>query len=178
MFILQDWTSYDPNPSSQRIQKSTNFAAKEFEREFGYHPQTQTNIFFNELLHDIFNLERKDIYMTNLFVFIKFGQMNSKIPAKDLRYSAAEYTLKEIMIINPKMIVCLGSGTFYTLLKLISNEKVKFKDSLNYAVSFNNSVIYGAPHTSPQGIANARGKENVRKIYRNLYERYLQIKAK
>ena len=175
MIIMQDWASHDPNPSQVRINKSNDCDSREFLFKNGYHPKTKTNTNLQVLLHDTFRLEFKDVYITNLFVFIKIGKMNERIPRCDLNYSASTYTLNEIDIVNPKLIICLGEATYLTLTKLITSESVKFRESLSNPINYRGSVIYGVPHTSPLGIANCGGFLEAKNIWNEVFHRYVNL---
>ena len=78
MIILQDWNSFDPNPSAKKIKHDENLESKKFERENGYFPTVRTNINLDKLLNNHFRLKRSDIYITNLFVFIKMGSSQAQ----------------------------------------------------------------------------------------------------
>jgi len=179
MIILQDWNSFDPNPSAKKIKHDENLESIKFERENGYFPTVRTNINLDKLLKDHFRLKRSDIYITNLFVFIKIGSKSGPIPPDDLKYSASEYTLEEIDIVKPKMILCLGAYAFNSLRSLISSEKFNWRDSLDYPIYYKNSVIYAVSHTTQQAInsTNRGGVDRVNGMWNELAKRFDKLKS-
>ena len=166
MVIGQDWTSYDPNKEKNKKKELT------FGMINGWDPAFITNKNLQILLNDCFNLSFADIYATNLFVFVKIGDASAYIPMKDLKYSAENYTKKEIDIVKPEIILCLGVRTFEALRKVLSSEEVIFKDSLQSPINYQNCKIYGVPHTGFRGINNAGGLEGVKKIWKTISKKH------
>lgn len=156
MIVAQDWTSED---SAKKQPK--NF-------ELGYTPELPTNRNLQSFLKDYLNMSFGDVYATNLFVFVKPGNLSARIPTQDLLYSASTYTLKEIEIVNPRIVICLGSATFRSLCKAIGHKPPDFKKSLDNPVRYRETLIFGVPHTGGFGTKNAGGLENVRKIWAKL----------
>jgi hypothetical protein len=102
MVLLQDWSSHD------RL-------AGDFDRqaaELGHTPSLPTNRNLVRLLRTHFKLELGDTFGTNLFPFIKTGNLSSGIPARDLHRVAREFAIPQIEIVAPKVVVCLGLVTF------------------------------------------------------------------
>src|SRR5688500_8056665 len=104
MVIGQDWASAD-------------MLAKRPERvaELGYDPKLLTNRNLDDLLKRHLGLQRRDCYLTNLFVFIKSGIASASIRFADLAWSAKNFTVPQIEIIVPKLVICLGLRTFRAL---------------------------------------------------------------
>ena len=75
MVIGQDWSSYDclsgrrPDPEVLRL---------------GYTPSLPTNKRLDDLLARHFGLSRSDCYLTNLFPFLKRGDLSAPIRNRDL----------------------------------------------------------------------------------------------
>lgn len=107
MIVLQDWCSSD----------SFNYPVCEETRALGYSPGVQTNINLIDLLNIHFGLTLPEVYTTNLFPYIKPGDMSAYIPKGDLKRAAIDFTLPMIDIIQPKIVVCLGIDTFNALRK-------------------------------------------------------------
>jgi len=120
VIVLQDWASTDAFP---RLSLNTNVM------KYGYDPELKTNIRLHRLLikyfkhlfivdYDLFrsSIEKtfSKIYITNVFQFVKPGSMSANIPVKYLR-KTAEFTMKEIEIIQPRFVICLGSKVFHCL---------------------------------------------------------------
>lgn len=156
MVVAQDWTS--ENAASKA---STAF-------ELGYSPELPTNKNLQALLRDYFGMSFRDVYATNLFVFVKPGDLSARIPSKDLLYSAKTYTLAEVKIVNPRIVICLGSATFNALCKAIGVRPPDFKTSVDNPVRYGDTLVFGVPHTGGLGTKNAGGLENVRKIWARL----------
>ncbi|BBU68418.1 uracil-DNA glycosylase family protein [Fluviibacter phosphoraccumulans] len=156
MVIGQDWISEDAAESS----------LKSF--ELGCDPENRTNKTLHKLLLEHFGLKFSDIYGTNLFVFIKPGAMNSRIPSKDLLYSARKYTLAEIDIVQPKVVICLGKAAYDALCRAIGVKAKDFELSAEHPIRYGCTLIYGVPHTGPLGINNAGGMEKVWEIWKKM----------
>lgn len=156
MIVAQDWTSEDA-----ARQQPKNF-------ELGYTPELPTNRNLQAFLKDYFNMSFADVYATNLFVFIKPGNLSTRIPSKDLLYSARTYTLMEIQIVKPRIVICLGSATFKSICKAIGVKPPDFKNSLDNPVKYGEILVFGVPHTGGLGTKNAGGLENVRKTWAKL----------
>jgi restriction system protein len=137
-------------------------------KKLGYAPELPTNRNLQKLLKDHLGLDFFDVYATNLFVFVKPGPMNTRVPTSDLLYSAKNYTRREIEIVDPKVVICLGAATYTSLCRALGIEPPDFKASLVKPVVYGTSLIYGVPHTGGLGIANAGGIENVKEIWTQL----------
>ena len=74
MVVAQDWIS------ETAIKKISNPLGR------GYDPRLPTNKNLQFLLKEYFNLDFSDVYATNLFVFVKPGNISGKIPISDLRF--------------------------------------------------------------------------------------------
>ncbi len=156
MVIGQDWYSEDA------ILKSKSPWL------LGYNPDAPTNKNLFALLRETFGLELSDVYATNLFVFVKPGAANAPIPRGDLLYSAQTYTKKEIDIVHPNTIVCLGSANYSMLCRALEVEALPFKSSHFTPVPYGGSLIYAVPHTGMLGTNQAGGINEVRKIWSKL----------
>ena len=158
MVVAQDWTSEEVI-----IKPPKNL-------DLSYDPDLPTNKNLQFLLGKYLNLSFSDIYATNLFVFVKPGNLSSRIPLSDLIYSATNYTIPEINIINPKLVICLGSSTYKALSRAQGINNVDFKNSIDNPIILNGKCIVGVPHTGGLGTRNAGGMENVKKIWQKLSE--------
>lgn len=102
--VLQDWASHDwmsshLDPEVKRL---------------GYSPESHTNINLIALLDTHFQLKLSQTFATNMFPFAKPGGMNSAIPALHMRRAATEFAHRQICIVKPKLVVCLGLSVFNT----------------------------------------------------------------
>lgn len=165
MVIGQDWIS----------EKAAENAHTSF--ELGCDPDNRTNKNLQTLLLEHFNLKFSDVYGTNLFVFVKPGTLSSHIPTKDLLYSARKYTLAEIDIVKPKMVLCLGKATYTTLCRAIGVKANHFKTSVDKPLVYRDVLIYGIPHTGVLGTNNAGGMPKVHEIWKKLANHYRSSKT-
>jgi restriction system protein len=108
MVVGQDWSSKDTlerDPCEMRKQIAKH----------GYNPCFPTNKTLDKLLCRHLNLKRGQCYLTNLFPFIKPGRANARIGTRELVWSARTFTLPEIEIVSPDVVICLGLATFRSL---------------------------------------------------------------
>lgn len=167
MVVAQDWSSFDKlNSKFQDEEIALN----------GYSANLPTNLNLKKLLNNHFKLEFGEIYSTNLFVFIKNGGMSRKIPRVDMIYSAKKYTLREIEIISPKLVICLGSEVFRVLSIILKGKASGIADAINEPIVFNDSLIVGAYHTGGLGTAAAGGFSKVSEHWSNLSNLYSKLK--
>jgi uracil-DNA glycosylase len=103
MILAQDWAS------ENFLKKRSKPTQKELRKLHGQDADLPTNKNLKALLKKHFDLEFSDVYATDVFVFIKPGHMSAPIPIGDLEYSAKRYTLREIEIVQPRMVLCLGA---------------------------------------------------------------------
>lgn len=139
MIIGQDWASED------FLQKDPNPKI----RQFGRDPALATNRNLKRLLQEAFGRRFEDTFATNAFVFAKPGGMTSRLPAADLILSVKRFSLKEIEIVRPKMVICLGIGTFNAIRGALGLRAVKLEaiDYSSPAVMYCGTEVYGVPHT-------------------------------
>jgi uracil-DNA glycosylase len=142
MVMLQDWTS------TEAIRRRLSL---EVER-YGFYPNLPTNRNLKQLLQTHFHRCLDDIYATNLFPFIKMGQISEKIPVCDLVLAAKEYGCPQIEIINPKLVICLGLVTFNALRIACGKDPL---DSLSSAIDnpfmLDDARIWCQAHTGAWG---------------------------
>jgi hypothetical protein len=138
VIVLQDWANqanadkFFSNPEGSVL-------------KYGYDPFINTNKNLRNLLVEFFSEELllssadKDdeslagvfnkIYITNIFQFLKPGGMSSVVPQKFVK-KCAEFTKQEIKLINPKLVICLGSKSFFGLTR--SKRKYVYIDGILY----------------------------------------------
>lgn len=103
MILLQDWSSHDA------LWRSAGPS------ELGRDPDLPTNKNLEFLLHKFLRKKLSETYATNLFPYIKLGGLSSRIPFADLQYAAENFALRQIQIIAPRLVICLGKNTFNAL---------------------------------------------------------------
>lgn len=168
MLIAQDWASEDGLLSEQDESKRNAI------QRLGYCPSLQTNRNLQRLLHDHFGLAFEDVYATNAFVFIKQGGMSARIPNADLLYSVKKYTLEEIKIVLPKMVICIGANTHKTLFRSIGARVTSIEESLESPTEFRGAAIYGSYHTGAWGTKAAGGDKGMSDLWKRLGEKFDQ----
>ncbi len=98
--VLQDWTG------SKAIDGGVNNEVQKYGRTIG--SKTDKNL--EHLLNKFFNLKIEDTYATNVFPFIKEGDISSGgISIVDIRKSANIFLKREIEIVKPNLILALGN---------------------------------------------------------------------
>jgi len=172
MLIAQDWASEDGLLSEQDESRRTTI------QRLGYCPSLQTNKNLQRLLHDHLGLAFEDVYATNAFVFIKSGDMSARIPNADLLYSIKNYTLEEIKIVLPKMVICIGANTHKSLLRAIGARLTSIEESLRSPTMFCGAAIYGSYHTGAWGTRAAGGETGMRDLWSRLGEEFKRRRGK
>ena len=150
MVIGQDWASAD------MLEKNPRHVA-----ERGYDDRLATNRRLDDLLRTHLRLARADCYLTNLFVFIKPGGASARIPAKDLHWSAQTFTIPEIEIVSPKLVICLGLVTFRALSYVAGQRQPRtMADAVSSPWAYGATMVHCVAHTGAFGTMN-RSKEQV-----------------
>jgi restriction system protein len=163
MIIGQDWASEDvllkdPDPKI---------------RQFGHDPSLATNRNLKRLLQEAFGRRFEDTFATNAFVFAKPGGMNSRLPVADLVLSATRFALKEVEIVRPRMVICLGIGTFNAIRAALHLRPLKL-EAIVYtrpAITYCGSEVHGVPHVGARGLGATGGYGRSLEIWKTLTER-------
>lgn len=154
MVILQDWSS----------DQSMSGAFDDESAQLGHTPNLPTNRNLKRLLKDVFGVELKAIYATNLFPFIKLGGISHPIPRRDLREAACQFTLPEIHIVKPKLVICLGLVTFNAIREARGLDLVR---PINLAIEspfdIDATRVWCQAHTGAHG-QNNRNKGGVARV--------------
>jgi len=137
IIILQDW-------SSDSIKRRIDYDAI----DFGYTRKLQTNVNLKQFLKSIFNKDFEDIYITNLFPYLKKGSMSSRIPFNDLVRAAIDFCIPQIEIIKPKLVICLGLNTYNAINYALNRKKVNnLSKGIDRPFQYMNSQIWLQAHT-------------------------------
>ena len=140
--------------------------------EYGYTPSLPTNRNLDKLLKCHFQLKRADCYLTNLFPFVKDGNLSASIKWQDLRTCAETFTLREIEIVAPKMVICLGKNTFLALREAAGHPgNLKLADAIDNPFCLDNASVHCMAHTGARG-RNNRSREQVEKDWGKLANIY------
>ena len=134
--LLQDWSSAD--------RLNGNFSQNI--SDLGYSPELPTNRSLSQLLMTVFKLELKDVFVTNVFPFIKKGGISSRLIKKDVNKAFEEFCYPQIKIIAPKLVICCGKEAFTASATFF---KIPVKNLLPVGNKFNvdNTMFYHQRHT-------------------------------
>jgi hypothetical protein len=72
----------------------------------------------------IFGFELRDIFATNVFPFVKKGDMSASIPKRDLVRAAKDFAIPQIEIVEPLIAVCLGVPAYNALRAAVGIDKI------------------------------------------------------
>lgn len=164
MIIGQDWAS--EKYLSERLLLDSVW-------ESGFDPEVRTNKNLQMLLFEAFGLRWGDVYATNNFKFIKPGDMSSKIPDSDMVYCAQKYTLPEIEIVAPRIVICLGLQTYNAIQTALSEAKTRLRDFGVSASKKRDFDLFGSPHPADRGLTNFGGREHAVQHWKVIRKRSL-----
>lgn len=147
MVILQDWASDDylAGPFDQNL------------NTFGRDPDIRTNINLDKLLCAHCKLAIGQIYATNLFPFVKFGEMTEKIPMGDLIKAAREFCVPQLRIVSPKIAVCLGLDCFNAMRAALTEDgkptpPIKnINEAIKKPFTYEKTTVFCQAHTGQLG---------------------------
>ena len=143
--ILQDWSSHDSlsGPFEPAVQ------------HLGYTPTSPTNVNLIQLLKGHFDLSLGDVFATNLFPFIKPGDMTAGIPARHMLLAARDFADPQIRVVRPKLAVCLGVSVFNALRGLHGLRRVgNLTEGIKQPFSDGHTVYWCQAHTGRLGFIN------------------------
>lgn len=106
----------------------------------------QCGKFFDKIILKHINLERKDIYFTNIMKCMCRKDNKNRPPTKKEIKTCSEYIFEEIKILNPSVIVTLGKIPTETLL----DDKIVLKDVVgkHFTVNYTSAIIAPEYHPS------------------------------
>ncbi|MCZ6813453.1 MAG: hypothetical protein O7F14_05310, partial [Alphaproteobacteria bacterium] len=108
---------------------------------------------------------------TNVFPFVKSGGMSEDIPLGHLKSCAMRFTLPEIVIVSPKIVICLGLATFKSLMRAKGLKgSPLLSEAIDSPFDIDNSKVYCVGHTGALGM-NKRGRSQVDSDWQLLAER-------
>ncbi len=169
MVVGQDWVGSDVlkrDPPDEHVVK------------YGFDPKFPTNYNLDAFLKRHFGLSREDCYLTNLFAFIKPGHASANIPLADLTESARKFTLEEIRIVSPHLVICLGLRTFCALARAAGEDEPRnMKEAISSPFNYADSTIHCVAHTGAFGMNN-RGPDQVKADWRKLAATYASARQR
>lgn len=146
MLIGQDWAGSDllERPLTDRLRKMN---------ELGRDDHLPTNKAIHKLLSKL-GLSFSQTYATDLCPFIKPSHMRSGIRLSILEECARQYALKQISIIKPRIVVCLGrSTTFPAIYRAATGQRriALIADRPLGPFDYCGAEVYGVTHPGSNG---------------------------
>ncbi|MBD3330274.1 hypothetical protein GF354_01955 [Candidatus Peregrinibacteria bacterium] len=129
--------------------------------EIGFKPNLITNKNLSKLLKTTFGLNLSDIFITNLFPYIKPGNMNSNIPQKNFDKAFKEFCLPQIDIITPSLVICCGKKVYSSANKHLNNSS----NNQNQSFIYNSTLFYFQYHPSPLSVNRNVGIKQAQKAW-------------
>lgn len=162
MIVGQDWVS---EPFLR--------ARSEVLQRLGHDPRLPTNKNLQRLLREQFGMAFADTYATNVFTFVKAGDMSAPVPMPDLADCARRFLLPQIEIVRPRMAICLGQATFNSVRRALRVPPLSLNEAGQPSghTTYFGSEIYGSPHLGARGTANAGGLNNVARLWQAFADR-------
>ncbi len=161
MVVGQDWSSSD---ILSRVPLNEEVA------RLGYDPRFRTNTNLDDLLQRHFDLKRAECYLTNLFPYIKYGEADAKIELVDLEYCAKKFTLREIEIVAPRLVIVLGLDASKAIMGASGRKApANMSEAINTPFRYRGTEIRCVAHTGSRGTSN-RGKNQVDEDWAKLAE--------
>ena len=124
--LLQDWSSdkflAKLNPQSDTGKEVIAIGRKD---------SLPTNKNLGRLLKEHFSLSLNEVYATNLFPFIKQGNLSAPVERELLVKAARQFALPQVQIVKPKLVICFGLATFNAVRAYYSKDKC---DSVEAAI--------------------------------------------
>jgi restriction system protein len=173
MIIAQDWSSenYLLNPRNRTRWRDM------LRTHFGQDPHLQTNRNIRKLLR-CFRIKWRETYATDVSVFVKPGNMTGDVPNSVMRHCAVQYTLRQMRIVQPRMVLCLGTKTFNSVRYALGKTPLNMSDASKaepHTVDDETEVrteIYDVPHTGGSGFAACGGMPKILPIWEAIAERF------
>jgi hypothetical protein len=141
VILLQDWSSEERLKGEFREESA----------KLGYTPKLPTNRNLKRLLFETFNRQLYEVFVTNVFPFIKKGSISSHIPQKDYNKAFSEFCYPQIEIVSPKLVICCGQQVFITVLNHFK-KPINNLDPVGNHFESNGFLFYHQRHTGSNGI--------------------------
>lgn len=145
MCILQDWCSDEllNGPFDVELQS------------LGYKSTLPTNRNLKSLLKQKLGISLEHTFTTNLFPYIKKGNMSAKIPDNLLDWAGEFFALPQIKIICPRITVCFGLSVYNSIRKASGLEKVKtLEAAILTPFKIDEIAVWAQSHPGALGKAN------------------------
>ena len=130
----------------------------------GHDPGLPTNQNVKALLRAHFGIPLAQTYATNLFPFIKPGKMTADVPPKELAEAARTYTVPEIEVVEPKLVVCCGSAVYRAIRKALGLTWAgNLEEAIESPFRFRDTEFWGQSHPGRKG-RNYRNRGRVDRV--------------
>lgn len=160
MLVLQDWCSVDYLECIDHDPERVEQLAK-----LGHDPSRPTNSNLKRLLQAHFGIGLEHTYATNLFPFIKPGGMSAGVRHLELVCAAKRYTIPEIRIVEPTLVVCLGVPVSNALRKAVELPPVEnLKAAIESKFTIGDSQVWAQAHPSRFPGGKVRVDKNWRRM--------------
>ena len=156
MLVLQDWCSDKFLRKQKRVDSDLV--------TLGHDPKLPTNRNLKSLLSTHFGIGLEQTYATNLFPFIKHGAM----PDEDLEKAAETYTVPEIELVGPKLVVCFGLAVYQAIRKSFGLAPVgNLEEAIASPFPIRDAKVWAQSHPGWRGSRN-RGVDRVSEDWRRM----------
>lgn len=143
--VLQDWLGHDKLSGPLLPDAAT----------LGYLPELPTNRVLHSLVSETFGRSIEQTYATNLFPFIKPGNLSSRIPVRLMVQAATQFAIPQIMVVQPKVVVCLGLVVCNALRCASGFRRIATIDAaIEEPFQIGDSVVWCQAHTGTLGQKN------------------------
>ena len=150
LIVLQDWISADILESAVIPEAISG----------GRIPTLPTNRNLDRLVQSSLGLQISETYATNLFPFIKPGGMSASIPFAELRAAARNFTIPQIEILAPKLVVALGLNVYNAIAVETNNpRRANLSDAISHPFNVEGSKVWCQGHPGALG-QNGRNRYN------------------
>jgi restriction system protein len=153
--LLQDWASEERIISGMGEEAAI----------IGYTPSLPTNINLKILLKETFKCEISDVFTTNLFPYIKPGGMDASIGSRFMKEAFKEFTLPQVDIVQPRIVICCGSLVYKTAISHFQNH-TNSNYNINHHFSYNGIIFIYQNHTGSRGTNSAGGIQKVKENWK------------
>ena len=112
--VLQDWASAEGLAGGPRPEVQLH----------GRMPTLLTNRRLEALLSRVLGLKLTGVYATNVYPFVKSGNMSASLRSSEVLRAARRFAIKELELAHPKLVLALG-GVAHATLAACSVKSVK-----------------------------------------------------
>ena len=95
--------------------------------------------------------------------------MSAPIKRQHYEYSCREYLIPQINIIQPDLVLCLGSSVFQSIVSFSGEKIQKFADSVDKTFVLSGSLVKAVYHPGGHGTKNAGGKAAAMRCWKNAH---------